>query len=50
MTPDIETAYGPFYGVPTTFFIARDGTICRKHIGPATKEQFEREIRALLVV
>jgi thiol-disulfide isomerase/thioredoxin len=48
MNPDIETAYGPFYGVPMTFFIARDGTICRKHMGPATKEQFEREIRALL--
>jgi len=48
MNPDIETAYGPFYGVPMTFFIARDGTICRKHMGPATKAQFEREIKALL--
>jgi thiol-disulfide isomerase/thioredoxin len=48
MNEAIETAYGPFYGVPMTFFIARDGTICRKHIGPASKEQFEREIRALL--
>ena len=48
MNEAIETAYGPFYGVPTTFFIGRDGTICRKHMGPATKEQFEREIRALL--
>ena len=48
MTTDIETAYGPFYGVPTTFFIAKDGTICRKHMGPATKEQFEQEIKALL--
>jgi cytochrome c biogenesis protein CcmG/thiol:disulfide interchange protein DsbE len=48
MNADIETAYGPFYGVPMTFFIARDGSICRKHMGPVTKEQFEREIRALL--
>lgn len=48
MNEAIETAYGPFYGVPMTFFIARDGTICRKHMGPATKEQFEREIKALL--
>jgi thiol-disulfide isomerase/thioredoxin len=48
MTPEIETAYGPFYGVPMTFLIARDGTICHKQMGPATKEQFEREIRALL--
>jgi thiol-disulfide isomerase/thioredoxin len=48
MNEAIETAYGPFYGVPMTFFIARDGSICRRHMGPATKEQFEREIKALL--
>jgi peroxiredoxin len=48
MTPDVETAFGPFYGYPTSFFIARDGTICVKHLGPATKEQFERQIKALL--
>ena len=48
MQSDIESAYGPFFGVPTTFFIARDGSICTKHLGPATKEQFEREIKALL--
>jgi peroxiredoxin len=48
MTPDVETAWGPFYGYPTSFFVARDGTICVKHLGPATKEQFEREIKALL--
>jgi hypothetical protein len=48
MTPDVETAYGPFYGYPTSFFIAKDGSICIKHLGPATKEQFEKEIKALL--
>ena len=48
MQSDIESAYGPFYGVPTTFFLARDGSICTKHLGPASKEQFEREIKALL--
>jgi peroxiredoxin len=48
MTPEVETAYGPFYGYPTSFFIARDGSICIKHLGPATKEQFEKEIKALL--
>jgi cytochrome c biogenesis protein CcmG/thiol:disulfide interchange protein DsbE len=48
MTPDVETAYGPFYGYPTSFFIARDGSICVKHLGPATKEQFETQIKALL--
>ena len=48
MQSDIEDAYGPFYGVPTSFFIARDGTICIKHLGPATKQQFEKEIKSLL--
>ena len=48
MTPDVETAWGPFYGYPTSFIVARDGTICTKHLGPATKEQFEREIKGLL--
>jgi thiol-disulfide isomerase/thioredoxin len=45
---DVEDAYGPFYGIPTSFLIARDGSICTKHIGPATKEQLEQEIKALL--
>ena len=48
MESDIEDAYGPFYGIPTSYFIARNGTICTKHLGPATKEQFEQEIKALL--
>ena len=34
--------------VPVTFFIGRDGTISRKHFGPVSKEQVEREIKALL--
>ena len=44
-------AAGPVWGYPTTFFIGRDGTICSKHMGPATpetKEDFEREIKSLL--
>jgi thiol-disulfide isomerase/thioredoxin len=48
MQSEIEDSYGPFYGIPTSFLIARDGSICTKHIGPASKEQFEREIKALL--
>ena len=50
MQPDVEDSYGPFYGIPTSFLIARDGSICTKHIGPATKQQFEQEIRAPPVV
>jgi thiol-disulfide isomerase/thioredoxin len=48
MQSDVEDSYGPFYGIPTSYLIARDGSICTKHIGPATKEQFEQEIKALL--
>jgi cytochrome c biogenesis protein CcmG/thiol:disulfide interchange protein DsbE len=48
MQSDVEDSYGPFYGIPTSFVIARDGTICTKHIGPASKERFEQEIKALL--
>jgi peroxiredoxin len=46
--PDLIDAQGPIWGLPTSFLIARDGSICGKHMGPASKEQFEREIKALL--
>ena len=49
MRPEVEDAWGPFYGYPTSFIVARDGSICTKHIGPATHAQFEAEIKALLV-
>jgi len=48
MTPDFEDAYGPFYGYPTSFLVARDGTICLKHLGPLTRVQAEQEIKTLL--
>jgi len=48
MTPDFEDAFGPFYGYPTSFFIARDGSICLKHLGPVTKQMAERQLKALL--
>lgn len=48
MQSDIESEYGPFFGVPTSFFLARDGAICTKHLGPVTKEQFEQQMKALL--
>jgi cytochrome c biogenesis protein CcmG/thiol:disulfide interchange protein DsbE len=41
-------AFGPVWGLPTSYFIGRDGAVCGKHMGPATKEQFEQEIKALL--
>jgi thiol-disulfide isomerase/thioredoxin len=45
---DVQNAFGPIVGVPTTVIIGRDGRLCIKHIGPVTKEQFESEIVALL--
>ena len=48
MQDDVEEAYGPIVGVPMSFFIARDGSMCKKHFGPVTLEQVEREIKALL--
>jgi len=45
---DFQDAYGPFWGIPVTVFVGRDGRIHKKHSGIASKEQFEQEIKALL--
>jgi thiol-disulfide isomerase/thioredoxin len=45
---DFQDAYGPFYGIPVSVFVGRDGKITKKHAGIATKEQFEQEIKSLL--
>jgi len=45
---DFQDAYGPFYGIPVTVFVGRDGVIHKKHSGIASKEQFEHEIKMLL--
>jgi peroxiredoxin len=41
-------AFGPLFGYPTSVIVGRDGAVCARHVGPATKEEFEREIKALL--
>jgi peroxiredoxin len=41
-------SYGPIYGYPISVLVGRDGSVCGRHVGPATKEEFEREIKALL--
>jgi peroxiredoxin len=48
MQDDFDAAYGPIFGVPVTYFIDRDGTITRRHFGPVSKEQVDREIKSLL--
>lgn len=45
---DVQEAFGPFWGLPVTLMIQRDGTICKRHMGLASREQLEREIKALL--
>ena len=45
---DVQDAFGPLWGLPASFVIGRNGKICKKHMGIATKAQFEREIKALL--
>ncbi len=45
---DFQDAYGPLWGIPVSVFIDRDGNIAKRHSGIASKEQFEREIKALL--
>jgi thiol-disulfide isomerase/thioredoxin len=48
MQDDVEDAYGPLYGLPMSFLIARDGSICRKHLGPISRDAAEQEIKALM--
>jgi peroxiredoxin len=45
---DLQDAFGPMWGIPTTFLIDREGRICRKHSGLVGKEKYERDIKALL--
>jgi len=45
---NIQDAYGPMWGIPVTIIIDRNGTIARKQSGIRTREQIEREIKALL--
>jgi thiol-disulfide isomerase/thioredoxin len=45
---DFQDAYGPFWGIPVSVFVTRDGFIHKKHSGIASKAQFEHEITSLL--
>jgi thiol-disulfide isomerase/thioredoxin len=45
---DVEEAYGPIPGLPMSYFVARDGSICKRHFGPLSKEDAEKEIKGLL--
>ncbi len=45
---DFQEAYGPVWGLPVTFFIDREGVLCRTHLGIGTREEFQRDIDSLL--
>lgn len=36
------------YGVPETYFVARDGTVTHRHIGPVTAEVLDEQLAAIL--
>lgn len=40
--------FGGVEAIPTTFLIDRKGEITHKHVGLVSKDQFEKEIKALL--
>lgn len=48
VTGEAEDAYGPVFGLPTSIIVARDGSVCKRHFGPLSKEQLEAEIKGLL--
>ena len=48
ITPEVEDAYGPLFGLPTSILIARDGSVCKRHFGPMSREQLEKELKPLL--
>jgi thiol-disulfide isomerase/thioredoxin len=45
---DVQDAFGPIWGIPTTFLISREGKICRKNTGVQGRAKYERDIKALL--
>ena len=45
---DVEEAFGPMWGLPTSFIIGRDGKIAKKQTGIGSRELFEHEIKLLI--
>ena len=46
--PELEDAFAPIPGLPTSVLVARDGSVCKRQFGPMTREQLEREVKSLL--
>lgn len=45
---EVLEAAGNVWAYPTSFFIDRSGTVCGSHVGPASKQDFEKSITPLL--
>jgi thiol-disulfide isomerase/thioredoxin len=45
---EFNDAFGPFIGFPTSVMVARDGTMCVRHVGLASRSLLEQQIDALL--
>jgi thiol-disulfide isomerase/thioredoxin len=48
VSAEVEDAYGPVFGLPTSILVARDGSICKRHFGPLSRQQLEKELKSLL--
>jgi thiol-disulfide isomerase/thioredoxin len=46
---EVLDAFSPINSLPVTILIRRDGTVCRKHVGPVAADVLEREIESLIV-
>lgn len=45
---DLQEAYDAVVAIPVTWFVRADGSVYLKHMGPATKEWFEKQVQGLL--
>ena len=45
---ELNAAFGPFIGFPTSVILERDGTVCVRHIGLPSRSLLEQQIDALL--
>lgn len=45
---DFQEAWGPVWGLPMSFWVDREGTWCKTHMGIGTKDDFESDLKSLL--
>ena len=45
---DVQDAFGPIWGLPVSFWIDRQGTLCKTQLGIASKDDFEQALKSML--